>query len=295
MSAPSPPFHAANTEFAYQLHYHLGFRTRRSVPVFRDAQRVELLRTTLEDIFQRNDYHLLELDIEGCWTRLLLSLRPSHAPSKVVQTLKANSSRAVFEAFPEVVTEMGRRSLWSRGYYVRGVGDVSDDVVFAYVGRQREHHEVERADSRLLAEYQDANPERFFDLRPFSHCVAEYNCHLVCCPLRHTPAIDPSIAEELLAYLLRVAHKKTFEVISVAVLDDHIHLFAALRPDQSPDDLAFAVMNNASHWIGQRNPGAVKVWDAPGFWMPSAFVRTAGVVTTNVVRGHLQDRKLLGE
>lgn len=98
-----------------------------------------------------------------------------------------------------------------------------------------------------------------------------------------------------MAYLLRVAHKKTFEVISLAVLDDHIHLFAALRPDQSPDDLAFAVMNNASHWIGQRNPGAVKVWDAPGFWMPSAFVRTAGVVTTNVVRGHLQDRKLLGE
>jgi putative transposase len=289
----TPPFHAANTGFAYQLHYHLGFRTRRCTPVFRNQRRADSLRAAFADISHRNQFHILEMDVEDSWTRLLLSLRPSHAPAKVVQTIKANASRAVFEAFPEIESEMQQRSLWSRGDYVRGVGDVTDKVVLGYVASQRQHHEQERGDSRLLAEYHHPHPEQFFELRPFAHCVAEYNCHLVCCPLRHVPAIDASIGEELAAYVVRVAGARNFDVISLAVLEDHLHLFAALRPDQSPDYLAFAVMNNTSHWMGQRNPGAMKLWNAPGLWTPSAFVRTAGAVTTNVVRAHLQARDLV--
>jgi hypothetical protein len=125
--------------------------------------------------------------------------------------------------------------------YVRGVGDVTDHVVFAYVASQQQHHEEDRKDSRLLAEYRHPHPEQFFDLRPFAHCLAEYNCHLVCCPLWHVPAVDAATAEDLVAYVLRAAAAKEFDVISLAVLEDHVHLFAALRPDQAPEYLAFAV------------------------------------------------------
>ena len=83
------------------------------------------------------------MEVAECWTRLLLSIRPSHTPARVVQTIKANASRAIFEAFPEVKSEMGQRSLWSRGYYMRSVGDVGDQVVLDYIARQREHHETE--------------------------------------------------------------------------------------------------------------------------------------------------------
>ena len=78
-------------------------------------------------------------------------------------------------------------------------------------------------------------------------------------------------------------------------MEDHVHLFAALRPSQSPDYLALAVLNNTSHWFEQHNPGAMKLWEAPGLWTPGAFIRTAGAVTTNVVRSHLQNRKLLSD
>jgi putative transposase len=290
MSDSTPPFRDNNTEFAYQLHYHLGFRTRQAITIFNDGERASKLRETINEIGRRNHYHILELDIGDCWTRLLVSLRPCHAPAKVVQTIKTNSSRILFESFPRIETEMGRRSLWSRGYYVRGVGDVTNEAVLNYVARQREHHEHNRGDSRLLASYQHPTPQQFFDFRPFSHCVAEYNCHVVFCPLRHVPAIDAAIADELAAYILRVASAKLFDVISLAVLDDHVHLIAALRPDQSPDYLAFAIMNNTSVWTASRNPGAIKLWNAPGFWTPSAFVRTAGAVTTNQVRLHLKSK-----
>ena len=41
-----------------------------------------------------------------------------------------------------------------------------------YLAKQRAHHAAEQDDSIFLAEDADPNPERFFGLRPFSHCEA---------------------------------------------------------------------------------------------------------------------------
>jgi hypothetical protein len=67
-----PPFHDANTEFAYQLHYHIGFRTRRCAPVLRDVDRSSFLTDSIQGVCQRGDYHLLELDVSDCCTRMLI-------------------------------------------------------------------------------------------------------------------------------------------------------------------------------------------------------------------------------
>lgn len=290
MSEPLPPFGSFNTDYAYQLHYHLGFRTHFAAKVFGKPDRDQAFRSILNDTCVRNQFRILEAEFEEDWVRLLLSLRPTHAPAKVVQTLKANTSRWMFDAFPCIETEIGRRRLWSRAYYLRGIGDVTNDVVLAYVASQRQHHEIELRNSRELACFRHPDPRAYFDLRPFSHCVAEYNCHLVCCPPRHVPAFHKSCAEDLLTYIRRVTESKRIELLSASLLEDHVHLFAALRPDQSPEYFALAVMNNTAHWMAQNNPGALKLWETPDLWMPSAFVRTAGVVTTNTVRAHLRDR-----
>ena len=196
----------------------------------------------------------------------------------------------MFDAFPQLEAEVGRRSLWSRWYYLRGIGDVTNETVLAYVTRQREHHEIEQQNSHELACYRHPDPQAYFDLRPFSHCVAEYNCHFVCCPQRHVPAICETIAGDLLDYIRRVTQSKRIELLSASVLEDHLHLFAALRPVQSPEYFALSVLNNSVHWMEKNNPGAMKLWNAPGFWTPSAFVRTAGAVTTDTVRANLRNR-----
>jgi putative transposase len=207
-----------------------------------------------------------------------------------VRTIKSNTSRWLFDAFPELAREMRGRSLWSRAYYLRGVGEVTNEIVLSYVARQRQHHELHRGDSRELACFRHPNLGPYLDLRSFSHCVAEYNCHLVCCPRRHAPLFQESVARELLPYIHRVAQQKHIELLSGAILEDHVHLFAALQPSQSPQFFALAVMNNTSYWMTQRDPGSLKLWDAPGLWTPSAFVRVAGAVTTNTVRAHLRDQ-----
>jgi putative transposase len=287
------PFHPGNMAYAYQLHYHLGFRTRRRVAALRDEARSDALKEILSAVCARSDYHVLELEIEEHWVRLLLSLKPRDAPAKAVQTIKANASRLMLKEFPALEREIGRRALWSRGYYLRGVGDVPNRVVLEYVARQKEHHEVELENSIHLGEYLHPEAEAFLDLRPFSHCMAEYNCHFVCCPVRHVGAIEREHATALAAYVRRISEARGFEVIRLAVLADHLHCFAALRPDQSPEWLALTLMNNTAHWFRKHNPGVFEAWDVPGFWTCSAFLRTAGAATTNQVRSHL--RSLLSE
>ncbi len=283
-----PAFHSGNMKYAFQVHYHIGFRTRKNAKVLNQADRRNTLQQILSKVCKRGNYRILETELEQNWLRLLLSLRPDDAPSKTVQTIKANTSRLMFEAFPQLETEIGLRSLWSRGYFVRSVGDVTDQVISEYLGKQKAHHAAQQSDSVFLAGYADPDPERFLDLRPFSHCMAEHNCHFVCCPVRHVGAIEQSHAPRLVEYIRRIAQVRHFDLIRLAVLSDHMHVFAALRPNQSPSYLATTVMNNTSHWYKQNNPGVFKVWDIPGFWTCSAFIRTSGAVTTNHVRAFLQ-------
>ncbi len=168
-----PAFHGGNMKYAFQAHYHIGFRTRKNARVLGQADRASTLDQALSDVCRRGNYRILQAETDQNWLRLLLSLSPVDAPSKTVQTIKANTSRMMFEAMPELEKEIGLRSLWSRGYFVRSVGDVTDHVVSEYLAKQRAHHAAEQDDSIFLAEYADPNPERFFGLRPFSHCMAE--------------------------------------------------------------------------------------------------------------------------
>ena len=206
LNMAAPPFNSRNTDFAYQLRYHIGFQARRRRPAFASDTRRKSLIEFLRQVCKQGHLHLLEHECDEHWLRMLVSLTPHDAPSKTVQTLKANTSRLMLERFPEIEREIGRRALWSRGFYVRGVGDVTAGVIQQYVVRQRDHHDGR---SRLLAEYRHPNPKPLLDLRPFSHCVAEYNCHLVICPVHHVPAIEQKFAQPLVEYVLGIAKQRS--------------------------------------------------------------------------------------
>src|SRR5688572_1956369 len=90
--------------WAYQLHYYVAFRTYRRRPSL--AANFTDLSDAFREICKRHDYHLLEFKPEPAQVLCLLSLQPAHTISKVLQTLKSNSSRLVGLPKPG----------WARGY-----------------------------------------------------------------------------------------------------------------------------------------------------------------------------------
>src|SRR6266478_8412205 len=77
--------------WAYQLHYYLCFRTHRRRSLF-SSKAVELTEL-IREICVRHDYHLLECQPHPDELRCLVSLQPTQPISKVMQVIKANSSR----------------------------------------------------------------------------------------------------------------------------------------------------------------------------------------------------------
>jgi len=107
-----------NLHWAFQLHYVLCFRTNRRRDSFAGNERMALLSDWLTEICGRHEYHLLETEPRADHVRCLVSLRPDHVVSKVIQTVKINLSRESCIAFALTPP------VWERGYLARTVGRV---------------------------------------------------------------------------------------------------------------------------------------------------------------------------
>jgi len=117
--------------WAFQLHYHICFRTHRRKPVFDAPSRIVALSQALTDLCKINDLHLLEQDCQPQHIQLLLSLRPSQVISDALKKLKGRSSAAICQEFGL------DPPLWARGYLARSVGRVRIQAVKRYLERTR--------------------------------------------------------------------------------------------------------------------------------------------------------------
>jgi REP element-mobilizing transposase RayT len=76
---------------------------------------------------------------------LYLRSRPSSAVSKLMQNVKARSSKWVHDTYPEL-----GRFAWQEGYSVFSVSKSQEDTVKRYIARQAEHHRTEDFKTELL-------------------------------------------------------------------------------------------------------------------------------------------------
>jgi putative transposase len=67
---------------------------------------------------------------------LVLSLDPSTSIAHIVKFLKGKTSRRLQMEFPELRKRYWGQHLWARGYFAVSVGNVTKDMVAAYL----EHH-----------------------------------------------------------------------------------------------------------------------------------------------------------
>jgi len=142
-----PPYH--DLPSAYFLHYLLIFQTRRNRPVFVGELR-EQVSAWLEEICVQENYHLLAHQVRERYLEMLLSLRPPHSISEIVQKTKSFTARQVFARYPETEDLIGRRNLWANGYKVESVGAATTAMVKGYLDSQREHHVVRTQEPRTL-------------------------------------------------------------------------------------------------------------------------------------------------
>lgn len=258
--------------WAYQLHYYICFRTHRR-PTLLDAQLLDLIN----EICTRHDYHLLECQPQENQLLCLVSLRPQHRISRVVQTLKCNSSGKLAASMP----------VWARGYLARSVGRMRIDAVREYVAHQAEHHGYA---ARILPPVYQYRATRTARLTA-AHSCFQLDHHLVLATRRRKGVFDSGSGRALCEFWLRVASARGFAIDQVTVLPDHAHLIVRIVPSMSIEECALLLMNNGQYFVGKNYGELLVKIGLDQLWESSCYAGTCGEFTTALVKAWLRKKE----
>ena len=262
--------------WAYQLHYHLCFRTHHRHPFF--SSQKQLLTDTLNSLCTLFDYHPLSLKIRPSDVQLLLSLRPAHQISTVLKKLKGESSRLVCEAL------CIKPPLWARGYLARSAGRATVSAVKAYLERQVEHHGYTDRWLPPVFRFRAGVPK----ILSVAHASFDLKHHLVFATKFRHGVFDSKLGQALVYYWLRVAAKREFALDQVTVLPDHVHMIVRIKPKMSIEECALLLMNNGQYFVGTKYPERLIEAKIDQLWQPSAYAGTCGELSTALLKRFLE-------
>jgi putative transposase len=277
-----PPYH--DLPSAYFLHYLLLFQTRRNRVVFIGQLRQQV-KAWLEEICVQEDYHLLASQVQDRRLEMLLSLKPAHSISKVVEKIKTAISKQTFALYPEVEDLIGRRNLWANAYKVESVGAASTAMIKAYLDSQREHHVVQTQEPRTLVRYSAPDKKSYQSFRK-GKVVYRLNHHYVFSVKQGLRVLDEEVATYLTDLWLKICQVKQYELLSLEILDTHAHCLVSLKPKHTPQEVAETLMNNTSFLALQRFPRLREQFSDAQLWVPGFFVRSVGERTTAQVKSY---------
>lgn len=94
------------------------------------------MKRILENIPNRYDITIQEIEVMPDYIHMLLSFNPKHAPNSIVKTLEERSVREWFQLFPESKQQLWNGHLWSPSFFMSTLGNMSKDVVAQHIQNQ---------------------------------------------------------------------------------------------------------------------------------------------------------------
>ena len=121
------------------------------------------------------------------------------------------------------------------------------------------------------------------DVRRGNHTVYTINYHFVWCP-KYRHAILDRIESSLERRIRNVAQERGYDVLSLHIAPDHVHLFLSAHPKHAPSEIARTVKSITARemWEQHESLLAREFWSG-GFWERSFFVGTTGEMSSRTV------------
>ena len=132
----------------YDVKYHVVWITKHRKPVL-----VEEIGRRVREVIRRIctslDVEIIKGNIRRDHVHLLVSVPPTLAVSKLVQRMKGVTSRKLLQENRGLNKAFWGRHLWSRGYFVASVGEVTEEVISRYIEDQHKMERDEDADFKV--------------------------------------------------------------------------------------------------------------------------------------------------
>ena len=110
---------------------------------------------------------------------------------------------------------------------------------------------------------------------------------LQCPKYRHT-ILEP-IEDSLEASFRDVCDEYDYEILSLHISPDHVHLFVSAHPKHAPSEIARTVKSiTAREMWGQHESYLEEYLWSGGFWEQSYYIGTAGQVSSETIERYIE-------
>ena len=115
----------------YLLNLHIVWISKYRKPILDGYQ--DEMKSILYSIAERKHWEILAVEVMPDHVHLFVSVPPAVAPSEVVKAFKGQSGRLFLMNHPEFTDPRYDNSLWAPSYFVASAGDVSSEIIKAYI------------------------------------------------------------------------------------------------------------------------------------------------------------------
>ena len=123
-----------------------------------------------------------------------------------------------------------------------------------------------------------------------SHTSVHFmNYHFVWCPKYRRKVLVDNIKARLDALIREKCLKLNCEVITLAIMEDHVHLFVRATPLISPNSLIGQVKGYSARVLRQEFPQLKS--RLPTLWTRSYFVSTHGHISDAMIQQYIDEQR----
>lgn len=119
----------------FSIHLHLVWITKYRKPVLIGDVAFQT-REILREVCRAESVEIMKGHIAKDHMNLFISSPPQTTISRLVQRLKGKSSFKLLHNFESLRRQYWGRHLWARGYFCCSSGNVTDDILKAYIEQQ---------------------------------------------------------------------------------------------------------------------------------------------------------------
>ena len=122
-----------------------------------------------------------------------------------------------------------------------------------------------------------------------SHAVYDLKYHMVWVPKYRKMILRGELAKRLKTTFQEISERYEFEIDTMEVKDDHVHLFLSAPPRYSPARIVQIIKSISAKTVFKQFPEVKKELWGGEFWSDGYFVRSVGdKVTSEVIRRYIK-------
>ncbi len=115
--------------------------------------------------------------------------------------------------------------------------------------------------------------------------------HIVFCVKYRHPVIIGDIEVRLKEIFQEIATANGFEIVTMEVMPDHVHLLVDCKPQHYIPNIIKALKGNSARFLFKEYPSLKrKLWGGH-LWNPSCFITSVSDITENVIKDYIESQK----